>query len=464
VLAAIFLMARRTNPQKPDDVSKNVLQFQKKGKAFVETHGWLQTILLIVGGVTVLAVFGALFIAAGTEPPAITTDAPVAPVGSALFAESLSHLVNAPIGQGGTVTILNNGDEFLPALINAIDDAKKTINFSVYIWNNGSFSDQVLGALLRARSRNVAVRLLLDDFGSKDVSFGKFDELTQAGGKVASFRTPQFGKWTRLHRRDHRRSIVIDGEIGFTGGMAVKDTWLGNAQDEDHWRDMMFKVTGPMAKSLQAAFASSWVGASGEILVGEEMYPNSGEATAGVERFIHLVNSPAADSYAMAEFYLLPIMAARKSLLIVTPYFIPDKYLQATLIDKARHGVDVRLLVPGKNIDNQFVRLSSQANFEDLLKAGVKIYEYRPAFIHSKYMVVDGEWSVIGSPNLNYRSRQLDEENAMGIFDKRLGAQLSDSFHADVKQSDEIQLQQWERRNVFVRFVQRLAQILDKQS
>ena len=334
----------------------------------------------------------------------------------------------------------------------------------MYIWNNGNFSDQVLNALVRAQSRNVAVRLLLDDFGSKDVSFGKFDELKRAGGKVEKFRTPQFGKWTRLHRRDHRRSIVIDGQIGFTGGMAVKDTWLGNAQDERHWRDMMFKVSGPMARSLQAAFASSWVGASGEILVGEEVYPDSGQATPGVERFIHLVNSPAADSYAMAEFYLLPIFAARKSLLLVTPYFIPDKHLQAALLNKAREGVDVRLLVPGKHIDNRFVRLSAQANYQDLLEAGVKIYEYRPAFIHSKFMVVDGEWSVIGSPNLNYRSRQLDEENAIGILDKQLGTQLSNVFQADIKQADQIQLDEWRRRNIFVRFAQRLAQVLDKQS
>jgi cardiolipin synthase A/B len=457
-------MARRTHPQKTGDLSNNVLRFDKKGKAFVESHGWLQTVLLIIGGITVLAVFGALFIAAGTEPPRITTDAPVAPVDSALFAESLSHLVNAPLGQGGTVAVLNNGDEFLPALISAIDSAKKTINFSVYIWNNGNFSDQVMDALVRAQSRNVAVRLLLDDFGSKDVSFGKFDELTRAGAKVEKFRTPQFGKWTRLHRRDHRRAIVIDGQIGFTGGMAVKDTWLGHAQDADHWRDVMFKVTGPLARSLQAAFASSWVGASGEILAGEEMYPDSGQTTAGVDRFIHLVNSPAADSYAMAEFYLLPIFAARKSLLIATPYFIPDEHLQAALINKARQGLDVRLLVPGKHIDNRFVRLSAQANYEDLLKAGVKIYEYRPAFIHSKFMVVDGEWSVIGSPNLNYRSRQLDEENAMAILDKQLGRQLTDVFHADIKQADEIRLQQWQHRNVFTRFVQRLAQVLDKQS
>jgi phosphatidylserine/phosphatidylglycerophosphate/cardiolipin synthase-like enzyme len=230
VRAPALVITPRPIPQKNTGETSNVLKFQDKGKAFVETHGSFQTILLVIGFVTVLAVFGALFIAAGTEPDKIATDAEVAPVDSALFANSLSHLVNAPLEKGGTVTILNNGDEFLPALIDAIDTARKTINFSVYIWNNGSFSDQVLAALLRAQSRNVEVRLLLDDFGSKDASFGKFDELKRAGAKVEKFRKPQFGKWTRLP---------------------------------------------------------------------------------GVERFIHLVNSPAADSYAMAEFYLLPIFARR---------------------------------------------------------------------------------------------------------------------------------------------------------
>ena len=282
----------------------NVINIREEGQAFIRTHGWLQTVLLVVGVVTVLAVLGAIFIAAGNEPEAIYTDTQIAPVDSALFATSLSQLVNAPLEHGGTVTILNNGDEFLPALIEAIDGAKKTINFSVYIWSDGKVSKQVLEALMRARSRNVAVRVLLDDFGSKEVSFGTFSDLKQAGGRIERFRTVQFGKLTRLHRRDHRRSIVIDGEIGFTGGMAVADTWLGHAEDPEHWRDLMFKVKGPLAGSLQAAFVSSWAGSSGEILVGPDIYPNAGKPVTGVERFIHLVNSPAADVYSMAEFFI----------------------------------------------------------------------------------------------------------------------------------------------------------------
>ena len=437
---------------------------QDRGRRFVEKHGWLHTILLVVGIVTVLAILGAIFIAAGNEPDQIYTDAEVAPVHSDLFATSLSRLVNAPLERGGVVTILNNGDEFLPALIETIDNAQRSINFLVYIWSDGEFSNRVLDALLRARTRGVAVRLLLDDFGSKEVPFWRFSKLKDAGGRVEKFRTLQFGKWMRVHRRNHRRAIVIDGEVGFTGGMAVADKWLGHGQDPDHWRDMMFKVTGPMAHSLQAAFVSSWAGSSGEILTGPDIYPDVGNQASGVERFIHFVNSPASDDYSMAEFFIVPILAARKSVFIVTPYFVPDNHLQSVLVKKASEGVDVRLLVPGKHIDNFMVRLSAQANYEELLKAGVKVYEYRPTFNHSKFMVIDRQWAIIGSPNLNYRSRQLDEENAIGILDHKLGEQLTASFLADLKLSDEIKLDEWRLRGFCIRTAQRLAQIFQKQS
>jgi cardiolipin synthase len=376
---------------------------------------------------------------------------------------SLSNLVNAPLERGGTISILNNGDEFLPALIDAIDHARSTINFSVYIWEGGRFSKQVLDALLRAQKRQVAVRVLLDDFGAKDLSFSTFKELQGAGAKVERFRTPQFGKWTRLHRRNHRRSIVIDGNIGFTGGMAVKDVWLGHAENPDHWRDVMFKMTGPLARSLQSAFASSWVGSSGELLVSSETYPDMDADTSGVQRFIHLVNSPAADNYDMAEFFILPILAARKSVLVVTPYFIPDKHLEQALMKKAQEGVDVEMILPGTHTDNRLSRLIAESHYENLLRSGVKILEYRPTFIHSKYMIVDRQWSVIGTPNLNYRSRQLDEENAFGILDVDFAERLTQVFRTDAKNADEIRFGQWRRRNLMWRFIERLSQLFDKQ-
>jgi cardiolipin synthase len=425
-------------------------------------HGRVQTVLLVIGVIAVLSVLGAIFIAAGTTPDTLFTDAEVAPVDSLLFAHSLSNLVNAPLDEGGSVTVLNNGEEFLPALIDAIDQARRTINFSVYIWQDGDFSREVLNALLRAQNRRVAVRVLLDDFGSKDLAFSTFSDLKNAGAKVERFRTPQFGKWMRLHRRDHRRSIVIDGEIGFTGGMAVKDVWLGHAQDGEHWRDMMFRVTGPLARNLQSAFVSSWVSSSGELLISSEIYPETDREGSGVERFIHLVNSPAADDYSMAEFFILPILAARKSILVVTPYFIPDEHLKWALIKKAKEGVNVEMLLPGEHTDNKLSRWIAQSHYEDLLGSGVKIYEYRPTFLHSKFMVVDAQWSVIGSPNLNYRSRQLDEENAFGILDEGLAERLVHIFETDARNADGIQLQEWKRRSVVWRVVERFSQFLDK--
>jgi len=434
-------------------------------RSFVQDHPWWHTTLIVIGFVAFLSVLGGLFFAVGDKPKTVTPSAAVPPVGSPGFATALSRLVNAPVEQGGTIEILNNGDEFVPALVAALNAARKTINFSVYIWTDGELSDRVLDALIARQKAGVAVRVLLDGLGAKSAPDDRFEALKQAGARVEKFRMPKFGKLTRFHRRNHRRSIVIDGEVGFTGGMAIYDKWLGRAQDPEHWRDMMFKVTGPLASSLQAAFADAWIGSSGEILVGPDVYPAAARASGGgVERFIHYVNSPADDDLSMASFYLVPILAARERVYITTPYFIPDDHLKSVLEARAKAGVDVRLLLPGKHIDNASARYSGQNHYDELMEAGVKIYEYRPTFIHSKFVVVDGQWSIIGSPNLNSRSRQLDEENAYGILDAPLAAELERAFFADLKQSDRIELAAWRRRNPFVRLVQQLSRILDQQS
>ena len=252
------------------------------------------------------------------------------------FATALGAIVGAPVEGGGTVQILNNGDEFVPALLESIDQAQRTINFTVYIWSEGTFSDQLLRALEKKQREGVEVRVLLDGLGSLKVPDEDFEPLIAAGGKVQKFRTPKFGKLTRFHRRNHRRSIVIDGDVGFTGGMAVSDIWLGHAQDPEHWRDLMFKVTGPMARSLQTAFVDLWVSSSGELLIDPKHYPVPANAsTPGVERFIHLANSPADDDQSMAYFFLLPILAARESHLLCGAVLHPR---QASAVCARRQG------------------------------------------------------------------------------------------------------------------------------
>ncbi len=428
-------------------------------------YKWWQLTLFVIGAVTAVTLFSALFFAVGDKPGRIYTDTAPPPVDSAHFSTALSTIVGAPVEHGGTITMLNNGDQFVPALLDAIAHAERTINFAVYIWAEGTFSDQLLAALEKKQREGVTVRVLLDGLGSIKVPDEDFEPLVKAGGKVQKFRSPKLGKLTRFHRRNHRRAIVIDGEIGFTGGMAVADIWLGNAQDTDHWRDIMFRVTGPLARSLQSAFVDLWVSSSGELLIDPKNYPvNAPAAAAGVERFIHLANSPADDDQSMAYFFLLPILSARESIFLAAPYFIPDRQLQSALVEKAKSGVDVRLMLPGPHTDNWITRASAQARYQELLEAGAKIYEYQPTFMHAKYGLIDGKWSIIGSPNLNSRSRQLDEENAIGIDDAAFGAALKATFIDDLERSAPVELEKWRRRNPLQKFFETISRILDQQS
>jgi cardiolipin synthase len=428
-------------------------------------YKWWQLTLFVLGAISAVSILGALFFAVGNTPDRVYTDAPPPSVDSPHFATALATIVGAPVEDGGTITELNNGDEFVPALLDAVAHAERTINIAVYIWAEGELSDALLAALTQTQREGVTVRILLDGLGSIKVPDEDFEPLIKAGGKVQKFRTAKFGKLTRFHRRNHRRSIVIDGEVGFTGGMAISDVWLGHAQDKEHWRDIMFKVTGPMARSLQSAFVDLWVSSSGELLIDPKNYPVSAPAVApGVERFIHLASSPADDDLSMAYFFLLPLFAARESVYFAVPYYVPDQHLQRALVEKAKAGVDVRLLLPGPHTDNWIVRASAQARYQELLEAGVKVYEYEPTFMHAKYGVVDGKWAIIGSPNLNSRSRELDEENALGVYDPAFGSKLTTTFMKDLERAKQINLEEWRRRNPLQKAFETFSRILDQQS
>jgi cardiolipin synthase len=440
-------------------------QITSSWQAVRRRYKWWQLTLFLIGAVSALSIFGALFFAVGNMPERVYTDAPPPPVDSPHFATALATIVGAPVEDGGTITELNNGDEFVPALLDAVAKAERTVNIAVYIWSEGEFSDALLAALTQKQREGVTVRILLDGLGSIRVPDEDFEPLVAAGGKVQKFRTAKFGKLTRFHRRNHRRSIVIDGEVGFTGGMAISDVWLGHAQDKEHWRDIMFKVTGPMARSLQSAFVDLWVSSSGELLIDPKNYPVPAPATApGVERFVHLASSPADDDQSMAYFILLPIFAARESVYFAAPYYVPDEHLQQALVNKAKAGIDVRLLLPGPHTDNWIVRASAQARYQELLEAGVKVYEYEPTFMHAKYGVIDGKWAVIGSPNLNSRSRELDEENALGVYDEEFATKLTTTFLKDLERSRQIQLEEWRRRNPLQKAFETFSRILDQQS
>lgn len=403
---------------------------------------------------TVLLVIFGLFFATGDRTK-YRDATEIFPVSSPEFLTALARVTNSPIEWGGEVKILNNGDEFLPALLGAINSAQNTITFTTYIWNPGVVSDMVFAALIQSAKRGVAIKLLLDGFGCFRIPQNKLNELKAAGAIVSIFRLPKLGKLTRFHRRSHRRAIVIDGHIGFTGGMSVSDQWLGNAQNPKQWRDTMFELSGNMAQSLQGVFAQLWAGSRGEILVGHKYYPalSANETTS---RYISVASSPSSDTQPLPKFFWLSMASAKESIYITSSYVVPDKHIREIIIEQAKKGLDVRFLLPNKHSDAKPIRFASHYYFESFLKAGVKIYEYKPTMIHSKIMVVDGKWSVIGSANMDARSVELNEENVLGILNPKFGADLHESFFQDVALAKEIKLQNWQKRGVWQKILERV--------
>ena len=446
--------------------------FQIISKSFKHSTWW-QTTFFVIGLIALLSIIGALFFAYGNKPNRASFSDTVDTVETDQFLSTISGQVNSPITSGGTVKPLNNGDEFIPELINNINNANSNINFSVYIWEEGQFSNQLTDALLIKQKSGVQVRILLDSLGEKVAGTDKFEELKQAGVRVAEFRTPKFGQLTRYYKRNHRRAIIIDGKIAFTGGMAVSDQWLGNATNPEkeitkQWRDMMFKLDGPIATNLQSAFADLWASSSGELIVGDKFFPpystTNSEVANNQVKSVPLINSPADDVHKLPNFLLLSFYTAKKNIKITTPYFIPDEDMLTALKTKAEQGVKIEILLPGPVNDNKILRLGGQNNYLTLLKSGVKIYEYSPTFIHSKYFTVDDTWTVMGSANLNSRSRRLDEENIIGVQDNELAQQMNKTFEDDKSDAENITFEHWQNRNIIMRTLQFLSQAIEKQS
>jgi cardiolipin synthase len=417
---------------------------------------WWVLAFWALGLIAVGTVLVSLFFALGRRPRR-TWATEVPPVASRDFLVGISGLVNSPLQRGGSIQLLNNGDEIFPSMLEAIRGAKRSVNFSVYIWEPGQVSEMFFDAMIERSKAGVPVRLLLDGLGGLRAPEAGLDALTAAGGRVRRFRPPRIGGLTRFHQRNHRRAVVIDGMIGFTGGAAVGDKWLGNARNEKEWRDCMFRVTGPLARSVQSAFATLWGSCAGEMLVGDDHYPPEEAPPEGEKVSFHtsVASSPSSEDHPLRMFYVLSFLAARKTLYITTPYFVPDAQTRGVVATRARLGVDVRILLPNELTDAVPIRLAGQSYFGDLLDAGVRIYEYQPAMMHAKSVVVDGEWSVVGSANMDIRSKELNMENVLGILDEGLGRRLQETFLADLEHAKEITKDEWAKRGLWSRATER---------
>jgi len=432
---------------------------------------WMKT-LAGIGGVTVVGIIVTLFFSLGRRPERISIPYN-APVESPDFMLGLAGVAGTPLRAGGTAKLLNDGDQFFPALHQSLRDAKQSINFAVYIWEKGKPSDELFAILTERARAGVQVRVLLDGLGGMKAPEEGIEALEAAGGKVKFFRSARLGRLSRFHKRNHRRTIVIDGTTAFVGGMAVGEKWLGHGQDPEHWRDSMTMVTGPLAATVQSGFVDCWAhvpdddDTGGEILLGPAFFPEFPAAAAAPGESVALhtgvASAPSSENHPIRLVYLQTFSAARHKLYIANSYFVPDETIRKAVIERARQGVDVRILLPGENTDAKPIRQTSHVYYEELMAAGVKIYEYQPTMMHAKTVVVDGLFSVVGSSNMDVRSKELNQENVLGILDKGFAAELEASYLADLTRAKQIDLEEWKKRGPVKRFTERLSSLLAEQ-
>ena len=376
------------------------------------------------------------------------------------FGPTIEAYAVTRVGSGNMVNLLLNGDQIFPALLDAIRSAHRTITYAQYFYEEGAMPQDIAAALAERCRAGIRVHVLLDGFGTLQMPAQYRETMTTAGCEVSTFRPisplvllSPFG-FGRDNNRSHRRILVVDGRVGFTGGVGVSPKWLGNGRTKGYWRQTDVRVEGPVVASLQGAFVENWLEATGNVLGGEGYFPRPvlrGSVTAQV---VH--SSPAEGSFSMYTMFLLAMSSARHSIYITNPYFLPDDRMTRALTEAARRGVRVVLLLPGA-IDNRIVRHASRARFGELFEANIEIYEYQAGLLHAKTMVIDGAWATIGSTNLDTRSFALNDEVNLVVYSDDVAAQLEKIFTDDLAYSRKIVPQAWRERGVVDRLLEALS-------
>jgi cardiolipin synthase len=448
---------------------RNLLKEARKRKS--EAHGWRRRLrrafyawwltLLVwaaeasvkqwmaVLGVVLLLWLGLFFVQQQQGTPKFGLAHEFA-VESEEFLPSITGATGAPFVPGNRVDIFPNGDRFYPALLDAIGGAQHSVNIIAYIFWDDAIGNMVADALIAKARSGVAVRVLVDAVGSRKMSTKMENKLSQGGCRIARFHPIWFFAIDRVSNRTHREITVVDGHVGFTGGAGIADHWTGNAQDPDHWRDNLVKIEGPAVTQLQTGFAQKWLEETGEMVSGPDYFPQI--EPAGTLSIQTVLSEPETNSSTARLLYYLSIIAARKSIYIANPYFIPNDELIDILVAARKRGVDVKIILPGDNNDHGLLaRRNSTRLYGRLLEAGVEIYEYGPTMMHQKIMVVDGIWTTVGTINFDYQSLTLNDENNICVYDREFAAHFEEMFRGDLQASNRIELQAWRNRGIIVR-------------
>jgi len=405
------------------------------------------------GLLTILFLFGCAKVVSVQQIPEIS-------LGESTFFPTIEAHTDAPITAGNRIDVLLNGDETFPIILRDIKAAKSTITFAQYLFEGGTLATEFAQAFAERCRAGIEADILLDDHGSGKTPAEIIALMRDAGCHVEFFRRVEVPavifpwKLLQYNYRNHRRILVIDGRVGFTGGYGISDTWLGDGRTPEHWRDTNARIEGPAVKFLQAAFAESWLETTGTAIGGAGYFPRLepvGKLPAQI-----VSSSPAGGSFQNYMLFLLSINSARQTILIANPYFIPDDVMTEALLKAVRRGVRVIVLAPGK-IDSQLTYTVSRSHYGRLLLGGAEIFEYQAALMHAKTMVIDGIWATIGSTNFDNRSFALNQELNLTVYDASLARRLEVIFQDDLKYSKKITYEEWNSRSVFERLFELFA-------
>lgn len=420
--------------------------------------------LRIVAVVCMVAI--ATLILAGLFAPGLhysLASLPAASVDSPVFLNELEPLVNSKVTRNNQIEVIENGENFYAAELQAMREARHSINVEAYIFHEGQVTGDVLAVLVDRARAGVHVNLVIDAVGSLSTRKRYFKQLKNAGGHIEWYHPLRLHSWFTANNRTHREITIVDGSIAFVGGAGYADWWRFAKKNKPRWRDTMVRVEGDAVRALQGTFVENWLEASGQIIDGTDYFPqinvHAGPATA-----LAVSSTPSSGGSTRSRvLFQTLIAAARKSIYITTPYFLPDTSMREELLRAKQRGVLINIIVPGKHDDHALTRSSGRSAYGALLKAGADIYEYEPTMIHAKIAVVDELWSVVGSTNLDNRSFGINDEVNLAILDPSIATRLIRDFEEDASHSRHVTLKEWESRSLFERAMEGFGWLLERQ-
>lgn len=416
--------------------------------------------ILLTAGITLLLVFLLRNLSTGERK----IDRKIEPhygIEDAAFRRAVGHLLGPPIVCGNRIDTLVNGDQIFPAMLGAIREAQRSIVFETFIYWSGEIARELTEALGERARAGVEVHVLLDWLGSKKMDENLLQRMSDAGVQVERYHPVRWYNLDRLNNRTHRKLLVVDGRIGFTGGVGIADEWLGHAEDSCHWRDNHYRVEGPVVAQMEAAFTDNWMKTHSQVLHGDDYFPALEEAGSCEAQMFRSSRNEGSESARL--LFLFSMAAARRTLYIGSAYFVPDDLAVETLIAAKRRGVRVEIMVPGRHIDTEMTRKASRSRWGKLLEAGIEIWEYQPTMFHCKLLVADECWTSVGSTNFDNRSFRLNDEANLNVLDREFAQRQIEIFKKDKERARLITLEEWKKRPLREKILEHAAGLLRSQ-